>query len=99
MIRLPLLIAAGAVATALAVTPAVAGLTDNPSFSQQVPVRVPEHARIATFPAATESPEGAGHRDSRHEAQRPGRSPQRSDVEPGDDRRRGEGGSGSDQDG
>lgn len=50
MIRLPLIIAAGAVATAAAVIPAVAGLTGNPSFTQHVPVRVPAHASIATFP-------------------------------------------------
>lgn len=99
MIRLPLLIAAGAIATAAAVTPAVAGLSDNPSFSKQVPVRVPEHARIATFPTAGASPDGNERPGDRYGARGRKASPHRSDIEPGDDRGRGEGGSGSNQHG
>jgi hypothetical protein len=49
-------------AGALASVPAVLGLAGNPSFSQQVPVRPPEHARVlqlhhaqpsAAIPSAT----------------------------------------------
>lgn len=38
--------AAVACAAALASIPAVLGLAGNPSFSQQVPVRPPQHARV-----------------------------------------------------
>jgi hypothetical protein len=44
------LVIAGAVASGCAIAvPAVIGLTDNPSFNQRIPVRVPSSARIVTF--------------------------------------------------
>jgi hypothetical protein len=46
----PLVIAAAVAAAAVAVSvPAVAGLTDNPSFSHRVSVQVPSHARVVQF--------------------------------------------------
>ncbi len=51
MIRLPLILTAAAAAAAVAVTPAIVGLTDNPSFSERLPVHVPAHASLATFPS------------------------------------------------
>lgn len=48
MNRLPLFLAAG-VAAAAAATPAIIGLAGNPSFSEQLPVRVPAHASVASF--------------------------------------------------
>lgn len=105
MIRLPLIIAGSLVAAAAAVAPAVVGLTDNPSFSHQVPVRVPAHATVATFPTATPSTDGRernirrGETESRHRDdpnRRPSATPEvpvsfprRSEPEPGDDRGRG----------
>lgn len=109
MNRLPLIISAGAVAAAAAVTPAVIGLTGNPSFSQQVPVRVPAHASVVTFPTTTRSPDarerhdhrgGAGrrHRDDTNQPQgepvgTPSTSARVHEPEPGDDRLGGRGGS------
>ena len=49
MIRLPLLLAGGVAAAAAAVTPAIVGLANNSSFSEQLPVRVPAHASVAKF--------------------------------------------------
>jgi hypothetical protein len=47
MKRLPIVGGAAVVAAgALAAIPAVLGLAGNPSFSQQVPVRPPQHARV-----------------------------------------------------
>lgn len=103
MIRLPLIIAGGAAAAAVAVIPAAVGLTGNPSFSQQVPVRIPAHAKIASFPAAPALPDWHVHgtvldetepsRNDRHRT--PNElvrtrlaSPGRSEPEPGDDRGR-----------
>ena len=91
MIRLPLIIAGGVVAAAAAVTPAVVGLSANPSFSQQVPVRVPAHATVAAFPTATASAgrhERTSHRLG-NDARRRGDS-NRPGNEPGDDRGRGQ---------
>ncbi|MDT4913922.1 MAG: hypothetical protein QOC66_3050 [Pseudonocardiales bacterium] len=88
-----LLIAAGVIAAGgVAAAPAVAGLTDNPSFSRQIPIRVPsqvqapqlvddhgEHARLA--PTSTRTPTSA------HTVE-PGddRGGSTRHVEPGDDR-------------
>ena len=51
MVRLPLLLTAAAAAVAAAVTPAIAGLTGNPSFSEQLPVSVPSRATSPSFPS------------------------------------------------
>lgn len=49
VIRLPLLLGAGLAAAAAAVTPAIIGMTNNASFSEQLPVRLPAHASVAKF--------------------------------------------------
>ena len=44
--RLLLILAATVAAGGVAAAPAVAGLTDNPSFSHQIPVRAPSQAQV-----------------------------------------------------
>jgi uncharacterized sporulation protein YeaH/YhbH (DUF444 family) len=88
-----LLIAAGVIAAGgVAAAPAVAGLTDNPSFSRQIPIRVPSqvqapqlvddhgaHVRLAPTSTRTQT--------SAHNVE-PGddRGGSTRHVEPGDDR-------------
>jgi hypothetical protein len=49
MKRLALIIAGVVVAGGAAATPAVAGLAGNPSFSHEIPVRVPSAAKTPSF--------------------------------------------------
>jgi len=90
MNKLIALTAVAVAATGLAAAPAVAGLTHNPSFSHQLPVRVPSDAQSVQV--------GDDHSLTVHEARSPGSSsvspsaipsaePTSSrHVEPGDDR-------------
>jgi hypothetical protein len=56
MARLPLLLTAAAAAVAAALTPAIAGLTGNPSFSERLPVNVPARADEPSFPRRAVTP-------------------------------------------
>jgi hypothetical protein len=85
MKRLLLIAVSFLAAAAAAVVPAVIGLAGNPSFSHQLPVRVPSQARSgpAVFTDDTlggGSARRAGHRDDRGHARR--------HAEAGDDRNR-----------
>ncbi|MDT4892415.1 MAG: hypothetical protein QOE97_1450 [Pseudonocardiales bacterium] len=76
MRRLIIITSATIAAAGLATVPAVAGLTDNPSFSHQLQVRVPEQARPVTL-----------FDDSSRSTTPPTVSPRASRTpEPGDDR-------------
>jgi hypothetical protein len=112
VIRVPLIIAAGVAAAAAAMTPAIAGLNGNPSFSEHLPVRLPSHARAVQF--SSTGPSGAGRaeplavRSSAVRAAEPGDDSPRSrshaasesrETEPGDDRGRNGGGSRGGHDG
>jgi len=77
--RLVIIAVAAVAAGGIAVTPALAGLHGNPSFSQQIPVPAPSQAKQVSFPGddhggLTGHPEPADDRGSA--------SPE---VEPGDD--------------
>jgi hypothetical protein len=87
----PLLITAVAVAAgAIAAAPAIAGLAGNPSFSQQIPVRVPSQAQLVQAaeqePSRTPSSSAVPTRSMTPE---PGDRQRTAHPEPGDDRGRG----------
>jgi hypothetical protein len=103
-----LLISAGVLAACgVAAAPAVAGLTDNPSFSHQIPIRVPSQANLPRLaddhgtdvpsPTSTIRPsrslEPGDDRGSSSREAEPG-DDRGSSTEPGDDRG-GNSGSGS----
>jgi hypothetical protein len=100
MKRLPFVGGAAVVAAgALASIPAVLGLAGNPSFSQQVPVRAPQHARVVVLQdseAPRSVPPLSVPTPSQDRSARPGSGavmPHDSrEVEPGDDRSRQEDG-------
>lgn len=80
MRRLIIIAIAAVAAGGIAVTPALAGLHGNPSFSQQIPVPAPSQAKQPTFPADDHGglighPEPGDDRGSAT-----------AEVEPGDDR-------------
>jgi hypothetical protein len=80
------LIIASAVAVAAAAVsvPAVAGLTNNPSFSHRVPVRVPSQAKVVQL---DDHGKVVNSGQSEHPASTTVTSPTRSgEPEPGDDR-------------
>jgi hypothetical protein len=92
MKRLVLITASALVAGGVAAAPAVAGLAGNPSFSHQIPVRVPsqvrtpqlvdDHSRDARpSPTATHS-----HSATRHAEPGDDRGGETRHAEPGDDR-------------
>ncbi len=98
-----LLISAGVLAAGgVAAAPAVAGLTHNPSFSHQIPIRVPtqvqlpqladDHGTDVTSPTSTSrpvrSPEPGDDRggDTRHAEPGDDRGSSAHESEPGDDR-------------
>jgi hypothetical protein len=72
MKRLVLIIAGVAVAGSVAATPAIAGLTGNPSFSHEIPVPAPSAAKTPVFA------------DDHSRGDSP--APASAAVEPGDDR-------------
>lgn len=85
MKRLLLIIVSFLAAAAAIVVPAVMGLAGNPSFSHQLPVRVPSQARSGPVVLTDDLPAhrsvgSTGHRDDRRHERR--------HLEPGDDRGR-----------
>ena len=92
MKRLVLIIAGVAVAGSVAATPAIAGLTGNPSFSHEIPVPAPSAAKTPLFAddqvrsGATVKPADDHGGQTRHAEPGDDRGGQAPHVEPGDDR-------------
>ena len=91
MRRLIIIAVAAVAAGGIAVTPALAGLHGNPSFSQQIRVPAPSQAKQPSFPAddhggLTGHPEPGDDRGVTPEVE-PGddRGSEAPEVEPGDD--------------
>jgi len=84
MKRLALILAGVAVAGGVAATPAVAGLAGNPSFSHEIPVRVPSAAKTPVF-ADDHSRDGATVSASATATPRDDRGGITPHAEPGDD--------------
>jgi hypothetical protein len=76
-----LLISAGIVAAGAVAAPAFAGLNDNPSFSHQIPIRVPSQAQVRQ----TVDDHGSDSRPAPSPSPTSVRTPSRH-AEPGDDR-------------
>lgn len=72
-----------AVAAAAVSVPAIAGLTNNPSFSHRVPVHVPSQARVVEL---DDHGKVVDSRRSDHPASTTVTSPHSGEPEPGDDR-------------
>jgi hypothetical protein len=85
MKRLALILAGVAVAGGVAATPAVAGLAGNPSFSHEIPVRVPSAAKTPVF-ADDHSRDGATVSASATATPRDDRGGITRHAEPGDDK-------------
>jgi hypothetical protein len=98
MKRLALIAAGVVVAGGVAATPAVAGLAGNPSFSHEIPVRVPSAAKTPLF-ADDHSRDGATAPSSATARPTDDHGGITRPVEPGDDHGGSHGGSGDDSGG